>query len=233
VGTITPANVAASKSPDLRYREAIDQFRAESRFGSHPVMTTAKLYVSTQADSWSRSDTETGREIGKQPAGVARPQLSDFANRGVHRGGDTIFVGTADARLIASIAPLVSSAGFGKEGTVELPKPRHRPRYDGEYGVSSPPAYYHALRPRLIIVGSFIADNSRAQMHPEVRAFDAKTGSLVWTFHPLPENSPAGRLIHGRDCCDHERLVSCYAARAPTTLAASSWRQRDPTRSLF
>ena len=26
----------------------------------------------------------------------------------------------------------------------------------------------------------------------EVRAFDAKSGVLVWTFHPLPEDSPAG-----------------------------------------
>ena len=26
----------------------------------------------------------------------------------------------------------------------------------------------------------------------EVRAFDAMTGGLRWTFHPLPENAPAG-----------------------------------------
>ena len=44
-----------------------------------------------------------------------------------------------------------------------------------------------------MIVGSSIADNSRLDMTSgEVRAFDAKTGALRWTFHPLPADSPAG-----------------------------------------
>jgi quinoprotein glucose dehydrogenase len=121
---------------------------------------------------------------------------SDFANRGVTLGGDTIFVGTADARLVAiDCATGKLRPGFAKKGTIELTEGlRRRPRYDGEYGVSSPPAFYRAPNGReFIIVGSFIADNSRAKMASgEVRAFDAKTGALAWTFHPLPENSPAG-----------------------------------------
>ena len=55
--------------------------------------------------------------------------------------------------------------------------------------MSTPPAVYRDL----VIVGSFVADNSRARMASgEVRAFDAATGALRWTFHPLPPDAQAG-----------------------------------------
>jgi quinoprotein glucose dehydrogenase len=45
----------------------------------------------------------------------------------------------------------------------------------------------------LLIVGSFVADNSRAGMASgEVCAFDSRTGTLRWTFHPLPADTAAG-----------------------------------------
>ena len=44
-----------------------------------------------------------------------------------------------------------------------------------------------------MIVGSAVADNSRVGMASgEVRAFDARTGALRWTFHPLPPGIAAG-----------------------------------------
>jgi quinoprotein glucose dehydrogenase len=59
----------------------------------------------------------------------------------------------------------------------------------GRCGVSSPPAVFRDL----LIVGSFVADNSRAAMASgEVRAFDNRTGALRWTFHPLPADTKAG-----------------------------------------
>jgi quinoprotein glucose dehydrogenase len=45
----------------------------------------------------------------------------------------------------------------------------------------------------LVIVGSAIADNNRINAPSgEVRAFDARTGALRWTWHPLPDNPDAG-----------------------------------------
>jgi quinoprotein glucose dehydrogenase len=198
IDPITPANVARLKLAwTYDTHEAIDQFRKNPRFEATPVYDKGKLYVSTPGGLIIALDAETGGEIWKTDLHVSRDRnYSDFANRGVTLGGDTIFVGTADARLVA-----IDSAtgrlrpGFAKDGTVELTEGlRHKPRYDGEYGVSSPPAFYRAPDGReFIIVGSFVADNSRANMASgEVRAFDAKTGALAWTFHPLPENSPAG-----------------------------------------
>ena len=80
--------------------------------------------------------------------------------------------------------------GFGAQGQVDLVAGlRRKPEWPGEYGVTSPPAVYRDL----VIVGSSVADNSRVRMSSgEVRAFDAATGALRWTFHPLPENAEAG-----------------------------------------
>ena len=198
VDPITPANVARLKIAwTYDTGEAIDHFRRDPRFEATPVYDNGKLYVSTPGGLIVALDAETGRVIWKTDLHVSRDRnYSDFANRGVTLGGDTIFVGTADARLVA-IDCLTGRLrpGFAKDGTIELTEGlRRKPRYDGEYGVSSPPAFYRAPNGReFIIVGSFVADNSRANMASgEVRAFDAKTGALAWTFHPLPENSPAG-----------------------------------------
>ena len=195
---ITPDNVGRLKVAwTYDTREAIDHFRRDPRFEATPVYDNGRLYLSTPGGFVAALDGDTGREIWKTDLRVSRDRnYSDFANRGVTLGGDAVFIGTPDARLISlDRATGKPRPGFGKEGTIDLTEGlRRRPRYDGEYGVSSPPAYWQAPNGGgLIIVGSFIADNSRAKMASgEVRAFDAKIGALVWTFHPLPESSPAG-----------------------------------------
>ena len=80
--------------------------------------------------------------------------------------------------------------GFGVRGQIALDQGlRRAPKWKGEWSLTSPPVVYRDL----VIVGSSIADNSRLDMTSgEVRAFDAKTGALRWTFHPLPADSPAG-----------------------------------------
>jgi quinoprotein glucose dehydrogenase len=59
----------------------------------------------------------------------------------------------------------------------------------GEYQVTSPPAVIDGL----VIVGSAIADNSRIdEPTGEVRAVDARTGALRWTWDPLASSPRAG-----------------------------------------
>src|SRR5262249_16248463 len=148
VDSITPANVARLKIVwTYDTGEAIDHFRRDPRFEATPVYDKGKLYVSTPGGFVVALDAETGHEIWKTDLKVSRNgNYSDFANRGVTLGGDTIFIGTADARLVAIDSTTGKlRSGFAKEGTIDLTIGlRHRPRYDGEYGVSSPPAYYRA-----------------------------------------------------------------------------------------
>ncbi len=81
----------------------------------------------------------------------------------------------------------MASASAARSGSIKgLRRP---PKWKGEWTLTSPPVVSRDV----VIVGSSIADNSRLDMTSgEVRGFDAQTGALRWTFHPLPADSPAG-----------------------------------------
>ena len=167
-------------------------------------------------------DADKGQEIWKTDLQISRAaNYSEFANRGVALKGDRLYAGTIDARLVCldrNSGKLCS--GFGTNGQVDLTAGlRHKPKYAGEYGVTARPAIYRDL----VIVGSFVADNSRAAMASgEVRAFDAVTGALRWTFHPLPEDSPRAPRTRGRRLWWMTGTEWCFcrrAARVPITSA--------------
>lgn len=191
---ITPANIARLKVAwTYDTGESPNVFPAKpSHFETTPAYADGKLYVSTPAGLVIALDAETGREIWKRDLHVFRDwDYSEPTTRGVTLAGNLIYAATPDARLVClDRATGEPCSGFGTSGEVDLRAGlRHKPEYSGEYGVSSPPAIYKEL----VITGSFVADNGRAKMASgEVRAFDAKTGVLRWTFHPLPANSPAG-----------------------------------------
>ena len=144
-------------------------------------------------------DPETGKERWVYDPRVDRGRFFPLVtSRGVstwldpsRAAGDVcrrIFVATIDARLIALDAALGAPCGdFGRDGTVELkegiaPSPYLRCCYQ----VTSPPAVVGSL----IVVGSTIGDNiTTAISRGVVRAYDARTGALRWSWDPIPSDS--------------------------------------------
>ena len=161
-------------------------------FEATPVYEDGRLYLSTPGGLVIALDAETGTEAWRIDLQIRRDaNYSDFASRGVAVIDGRIYAATVDGRLVCIAARDGRFCdGFGSGGKVDLTKGlRRRPEWSGEYGVTSPPAIYRDL----VIVGSSVADNSRARMASgEVRAFDRRSGALRWTFHPLPENATAG-----------------------------------------
>jgi quinoprotein glucose dehydrogenase len=101
--------------------------------------------------------------------------------------------------------------GYGTRNQGEHPQ--------GWYHMTSPPAVIDDL----VIVGSAIDDNNRADMPSGVvRAFDARTGALRWSWDPIQPNAPS-------------TLTSASGtARAWNTGAANAWSVMavDPKRDL-
>jgi quinoprotein glucose dehydrogenase len=161
-------------------------------FEATPVYAEGALYLSTPLGTVAALDAETGKELWKVDLAIRRnTDYSDFANRGPAVRGPRLYVGTVDGRLIClERATGRFCSGFGRDGQIDLTRGlRHPPQWHGEYGVTSAPAIYRDL----VIVGSSVSDNSRARMASgEVRAFDAESGALRWTFHPLPAEAQAG-----------------------------------------
>jgi quinoprotein glucose dehydrogenase len=165
-----------------------------------PIVVDNVMYISTPLGKVMALDPATGRELWRFDARVnPKGGYGDFASRGVATWVDTtlkpgapcrrrIYVATMDARLIS----LDSISGypcvvFGVEGTIGLRDGlRIRPAFPAAYEVTSPPVVVNDL----VITGSAIADNSRpAPASGEVRAFDARTGALRWTWDPIPQNA--------------------------------------------
>ncbi len=192
--SITPQNVSRMKIAwTYDTGESPHVFPAKaSHFEATPVYADGKLYISTPGGLVIALDADSGKEIWKRDLHVKHNwDFSEPTTRGVTLAGKSIFLGTPDARLVCMDRTTGEPCeGFGKSGEVSLTAGlRRAPLYNGEYGVSSPPAVYKDV----VIVGSYVADNSRAIMATgEVRGFDAKTGALRWTWHPLDAKLSAG-----------------------------------------
>ena len=164
----------------------------QSAFESTPLFIDGTLYFTTPFGRVIALDPDTGREKWAfDPKADYRAGFGDFANRGAavwkdaKTGQRRIFVSTIDARLFAVDAATGKAVdSFGQGGTVDLRVGlRNPPHEKWEYEETSPPAIIGDL----VIVGSGVADNQWTDAASgEVRAFDARTGKLVWTWDPMP-----------------------------------------------
>jgi len=165
-----------------------------------PLVVDGLMYVITPTGIVAALDPATGVERWHYDAGVDPHRgYGDFASRGVSFWRDTrtppgnpcarrIFAATIDARLVALDATTGKPCpGFGAGGVVDLRKGLRAPPDEfAFYEVTSPPA----IAGDLVITGSAVADNTNlAPASGEVRAFDARTGALKWTFDPVPQDS--------------------------------------------
>jgi quinoprotein glucose dehydrogenase len=165
-------------------------------FEATPVLAFGKLYLETPTNIVHALDPESGELRWRFDPQIDRKRgYAVTAARGVsvwEAAGSgwigpckrRVFFGTLDARLFALDADSgILCAGFGHGGQVDLTEGVHV-RDAGAYQVSSPPAVYR----NVVIVGSAIGDNRAATLERGViRAYDALTGALLWSFDPIPD----------------------------------------------
>ena len=172
-------------------------------FEATPIMVDGTLFLSTPYNRVIALDAETGKERWAWDANVdRRRRLAIVTSRGVSTWLDTgarsdtacrrrIFVGTVDARLAAlDAATGLPCDDFGRSGQIDLKEGIEVS--DGRccYQVTSPPAIVDGL----VVVGSSIGDNRGADLERGVvRAYDARSGTLRWSWDPIPtrESDPA------------------------------------------
>jgi quinoprotein glucose dehydrogenase len=144
-------------------------------FEATPLFAEGLLYVITPFDQVIALDPATGREQWRYDPHVASDRdYSEASARGVAVASGVVYFGTLDARLIALNA---------KSGKLVWQRTLGPPSNDGNYQVTSPPV----VAGTTVIVGSSIGDGGRAEMdRGTVRAFDAKTGRIKWTWDPTP-----------------------------------------------
>ncbi len=164
----------------------------KSAFECTPLFADGVLYVTTAFGRVIALNPTTGQEKWTfDPHANISGAWGDFANRGVATWVDPaskkrrLYVATIDAQLACIDAEDGHPCGnFGTSGVINLKTGlRNMPHWVGEFEETSPPAVINDL----LIVGSAIADNNRADAASgEVRAFDVRTGKLRWAWDPMP-----------------------------------------------
>jgi quinoprotein glucose dehydrogenase len=198
---ITPANVNKLEpawhihTGDLKQPDDPGEFTYEMT----PIKVGNLLYLCTPHDIVIAVDPVTGKQVWRYDPKVKVEGTQHMTCRGVSyydsaatpgappqppRAADCstrIFLATNDSRLIALDALSGKRCGgFGNAGEIGL-IPQY-PRYkEGWYQFTSAPLVTRGL----VVLAGAIFDNRDVKMPSGVvRAFDAKTGKLVWNFDP-------------------------------------------------
>jgi quinoprotein glucose dehydrogenase len=157
-----------------------------------PLVVKGVMYLPTPYNRVVALDAASGRELWA----YTLPPRDQAATRGVAYwpGGKgqaaRIVFGTRSGKLIALDAATGKLAnGFGTDGIVDMKTPEvMNGNHAAPLGLSSPPTIYRDL----IITGSRVQEMPVKGAAGDVRAWDARTGKLVWTFHTVPQPGEFG-----------------------------------------
>jgi quinoprotein glucose dehydrogenase len=157
-----------------------------------PIVIKGVMYFPSPYGKVVALDADTGKEIWTYQL----PQRDQASTRGVQYWPGTngakpeILFGTRSGRLIALDAVTGTPVPtFGTAGIVDMKTPEvmnGNPR--SQYGMSGPPAIYGDL----ILTGSRVQETPSLGAKGDVRAWDARTGALAWTFHTVPQPGEPG-----------------------------------------
>lgn len=174
--------------------------RSGTAFEGSPILVDGRLVFATPYARVIALDPETGEEQWVFDPGVDRNRhySNGYVTRGVAHWraepGDApcasrIVHATVDARLIElDVASGEPCRDFGDAGTLDL--------HVGVDGLKRPEHYKLTSAPvvigDLIVIGPSLADMRPDQPAGDVRAFDARSGALRWTFHVIPREDEIG-----------------------------------------
>jgi alcohol dehydrogenase (cytochrome c) len=172
---ITTANVGSLKMSWM-FQTGISRLGS---FETSPTVVDGVMYVTTPYNTAMAVDARTGQQIWRyehKPSITAPIYCCGPNNRGVAISGNSVFMGTLDARLVA----LDSKTGAVK--------------WDVE--VADPEAGYSLTITPLIVDNFVIVGSSGAEygIRGFVKAYNKDDGKLAWTFYTLPDKGWEGNF---------------------------------------
>jgi quinohemoprotein ethanol dehydrogenase len=144
---------------------------------AQPIVHDGRIFIVTGANDVFALDVATGAILW-QYASRLDPKISTvccgWTNRGAGLGEGKLFFGALDGRLVAL------DEKTGKElWSVQAE------RWQDGYSITGAPLYYDGM----VITGFSGAEYG---VRGEVKAFDARDGKLLWTFHTIPGPGEVG-----------------------------------------
>ncbi len=138
-----------------------------------PIVVDGVMYVTTAFDHVYALDARTGAELWhyKQPLGAITTYCCGPNNRGVAVYGNMVYLATLDSKLVALDA---------KTGKVAW-----------QSDIADPELGYSETMAPTAVDGKILIGTTGGEygIRGFVKAFDAKTGKLIWTFSTIADNS--------------------------------------------
>jgi len=173
-----------------------------------PIVVDGIMYVTTAFSHAYALDAKTGAQIWhyKHNMGPITTFCCGPNNRGVAVYGDMVYLGTLDAKLVALDA---------KTGKVVW-----------EQQIADPELGYSETMAPTAVNGKILIGTNGGEygVRGFVKAYDAKSGDLLWTFHTTAENSVGVWATH--DATGRDMLRDIEAEKAALA------EQGDPYKTL-
>ena len=186
-------------------------------FTSTPIMVDGAVYVSSNYNRVAALDAETGAVrwvFDPRAYADGMPALGGgFRHRGVTlwRDGDALRIFLASRYrlfcLDAETGEVVPA--FGDDGVVDLSRDLIWPIDRSHFEFNAAPVMFRDL----VIVGSAVGDRVIYPRTPpgDVRAYDARTGALVWSFHTIPQEGEFGSQTWENEAWRHTGATNVWA----------------------
>ncbi|MDH3747559.1 MAG: PQQ-binding-like beta-propeller repeat protein [Gammaproteobacteria bacterium] len=138
-----------------------------------PIVVNGTMYITTSFNHVYALNAETGKQIWhfKHKMGPITTYCCGPNNRGVFPYGDRLYMGTLDAKLVALDA---------KTGALEW-----------EVQIADPELGYSETMAPTAVDGKILIGTNGGEygIRGFVKAYDANSGKLLWTFNTTPEKS--------------------------------------------
>jgi alcohol dehydrogenase (cytochrome c) len=180
-----------------------------------PLVVDGVMFLTTSYDHVYAIDAKTGHEYWhyKHNMGPITVYCCGPNNRGVAAAGGMLYLGTLDAKLVALDA---------KTGNVVW-----------ETQIADPEKGYSETMAPTVVDGKVLIGTNGGEygIRGFVKAFDAKTGNLLWTFNTIPEtgqegvwatHDATGRNMH-RDIAAEKKALQDGGGDFYQTLGGGVW----------
>ena len=176
---------------------------------TNPIIVGGLLFTTTPTHKVVALDAATGEVRWRFDSGI----VARGPNRGV-----TYWSNGDEARIFAGQGQFVYAvdahtgktiAGFGREGRIDLREGLGRDPSTQSVLLTTPGVVYHDL----LIVGGRVSEGLPASPG-DVRAFDARTGALRWSFHTIPHPGELGHETWPADAWTYTGGVNNWAGMA-------------------
>ncbi|MEB2779298.1 PQQ-binding-like beta-propeller repeat protein [Algoriphagus sp. C2-6-M1] len=184
---IDTSNVSKLKIAWTYSSGGADTIRNRSQIQSNPIIIDGVLYGVSAATEAFAIESDSGKELWKTDIKENEGTTSRGVTYWSHEGDKRIFFGAGRwlYALDAGTGKLIET--FGKQGRIDLKVGIDRPGADNYVTSNTPNTIYKDL----IITGSRVSESESALLG-DIRAYDARDGSLAWIFHTIPEEDEAG-----------------------------------------